>query len=244
MEIMLILQEIGLSEKEAIVYIALLKLGEETASRVSQVAELNRITTYALLKSLKEKGFCSIYDKNNVQYFKAIKPEQILGLLDERKNKIKVILPELKGYESKVSAKPEISLFEGKKGITAMLYLILKDAQNKKEVFGYGNLTVAEKVMEYQSLHWRKIRLQKKIKMKGVVDSFVDIGFVNDQTWRGLTQRRTNKDLAKINTYVLFTENLVAYLSLSVELVGVLIKNKEIAGKERFNFDMLWGSSK
>jgi hypothetical protein len=33
---------------------------------------------------------------------------------------------------------------------------------------------------------------------------------------------------------------LVGYLTFKGELIGILIKNKEIAKKEKFNFDILW----
>lgn len=237
-----ILKEIGLSEKEVTVYRALLQLGEETASRVSEVANLNRVTTYSLLKSLKEKGFCVIFDKNNIQSFRPIKPENILSLLEDKRNKIKSIIPLLKKEERKIETKTEISLFEGKKGITTMFDIILKDAENKKEVFVYGNLTIAEKTIEYQSLHWRKTRIEKKIKIKALVDVYKS--FEEQKQWKELTEIKINDSLKSIDSYVLITENLVAYLTLKGELSGIMIKNKEIAEKELFNFHILWKISK
>ncbi len=241
-EIVEILEEIGLSEKEVIVYRALLQLGEETASRISEIADLNRVTTYTLLKSLKEKGFCAVFDKNNIQFFRPIKPENILSLLEDKRNKVKSIIPILKKEEKNIETKLEISLFEGKKGITTMFDIILKDAERKKEVFAYGNLTIAEKTIEYQSLHWRKTRLDKKIEIKALVDN--SKSFKEQKQWKELTEIRTNKDLGQINSYVLISENLTAYLTLKGELSGILIKNKEIAEKELFNFNTLWKIAK
>lgn len=243
MDVNAILEEVGLSEKEAIIYLSLLRLGESTASRVSEISDLNRITTYVVLKSLKEKGFCSVYDKNKVQYFKPAKPENILAILDEKKNKVNLILPLLKKEERKIQEKPEISLFEGKKGMTSMFDTILKDAENNKEVHTYGNFGITEKVIEYQSLHWRKTRLLKKIKLKAVVD-YSDEDFTREKKWRSLSEIRFNKKLKKINSYTLISENFVAYLTFSGELVGVLIKNKDVADKERLNFEILWEQAK
>src|SRR3989344_6897857 len=244
MEINEILEEVGLNKKEAIVYLSLLNLGESTASRVSEISDINRITTYVILKSLKEKGFCSVYDKNKIQYFKPIKPEQILGLLEEKKEKILAILPLLKKKENLIEDKPELSIFEGKKGITAMLDLILKDAENKKEVFAYGNITITEKLIEYQSLFWRKTRLEKGIKISAVLDSLENFEPKKEEKWRQLSHTRVLRDISKINSYVLITSNLVGYMSFKGELIGILIKNKDIAEKEKFNFDLLWEKAK
>lgn len=244
MELNAILEEIGLNKKESIVYLSLLSLGEATASRTSEVSDLNRITTYVILKSLKEKGFCSVYDKNKIQYFKPIKPEQILGLLEEKKKKITAILPLLKNKENLVHDKPEVSIFEGKKGLTSMLDLILDDAEKRKEVFAYGNFTITEKLIEYQSLYWRKKRLEKQIKIFAVLDNLEDFEPQKEEKWKKLSHTKILKEISKINSYIFITENLVGYISYKGELIGILIKNKDIAEKEKFNFDLIWNKSK
>ncbi|MBU0957297.1 MAG: hypothetical protein KKF56_00655 [Nanoarchaeota archaeon] len=231
-----ILKQTGLTEKEAEVYLALLQLGESPATRVSQIANLNRITTYTLLKSLHEKGFCSILDKNKIQFFKPISPENILSLLEEKKNKIRTIIPELKSKQNQIQEKPETSLFEGKQGIVSMFDIILKDAEKNKEVLAYGNVSIAEKLIEYQSLHWRKTRLNKKIKIKAIIDKLPEYIKNNKE----LREVKINKPLSKINTYTMITENYTANLTLKGELTGILIKNKQVADKERFIFNLMW----
>ena len=239
MEIEKALQDIGLSRKEISVYLALLELGESTASRVSEIAELNRITTYTLLKSLEEKGFCSIFIKNKKQYFKPISPDQILYLLNEKKEKIKLILPKLKEKVNQIQEKLEISLYEGKKGISSMLDVIIRDAKTDKEILAYGNLTIAENLIKFTSLHWRKTRLKEKIRLKGIVDKVPEN--IQTKKWQEFTKRKTNKSLKNLNTYVLITKNYVCYISFKGQLTGVLIKSRYIAEKEKFNFKMLWG---
>jgi len=243
-EIREVLGEIGLSEREITIYMAMIKVGENTASQISQVAKMNRITTYTLLKSLKEKGYCSIYQKNNIQYFKPIRPEQILGLLEEKKKRIKILLPEINKNLSPISDKPEISLFEGKKGLAAMFDLLLKDAENKREVLGYGNVSCAEKVFQQQSTFWRKTRLEKKIKMRAVSDSLGDIEHRSPAIWKKITEVRTNKDFAKLGTYTIITENYVSHSTLKEGIFGILIKSKEIAAKEKLVFENFWKQAK
>jgi sugar-specific transcriptional regulator TrmB len=245
-EINSILKDLGLSEKEVIIYLALLQLGEETASRISEVADLNRVTTYSLLKSLQEKGFCSIYEKNKVQYFKPIKPEYILGLIEEKKNKIKTILPLLKKQERKIGEKPEISLFEGKKGIVSLLDIIIQSADKDKQVLAYGNFTQAEKIMKYESLHWRKMRLSKKIKIKGVIDSCEKklLQYIKTKQYKDITEVKFVQELAKANCYTMITSELVAYITGDKEILGILIKNKNVVKKEKLNFEILWKKAK
>ncbi len=237
-DIVKVLEEIGLSGKEAEVYMALLKLGEASASRISEIAQLNRITTYVLLKSLGEKGFCSVYVRNNIQYFKPTKPEGIIGLLEERKDKIKSIMPLLKEEEKLIEGKPEVSMFEGKRGISSMLDTLLRDAESERIVRVYGNYSIAEKVVEYQSLSWRKRRVAGKIQIRAIVDEIPE-ELQEMKGWKELSKVRRNKKLAKLGSYVMITKNYVAYLVFRGELSGILIKDKEIVNKELFNFGRL-----
>jgi hypothetical protein len=125
-----------------------------------------------------------------------------------------------------------------------MLDLILKDAEKTKEVFAYGNLTITEKLIEYQSLFWRKTRLEKGIKISGVLDSIQDFEPRKEEKWKKLSHIKVLKEISKINSYVLITSNLVGYLSFKGELIGIVIRNKDIAEKEKFNFDLLWEKAK
>jgi len=239
-----ILEELGLTEKETMIYLAMLKLGEESASRISQIAGLNRITTYSLLKSLVNKGFCSLFDKNNIQYFKPATPEQIIGLIEERKEKLRIILPELKQEEKTIEEKPEVMIFEGKKGIVTLFEIVLKDAERKKEVFGYGNLYASERLMEYQSIHWRSSRIERKIKMRAIINELGDIPKNSPNRWKNLTEFRLDKSLSNINVYILITENYLAQITLLGDPIGILIKSKQIADKEKFIFENLWKKAK
>ncbi len=56
-----ILNDLGLSEKEARVYFAALSLGPSTILTLSHAAELKRTTIYALVDSLKKKGLIAIH---------------------------------------------------------------------------------------------------------------------------------------------------------------------------------------
>lgn len=94
------LKEIGMSEKEAKVYIILLKMGSSTASKISKKSNLNRVTTYSLLESLKNKGFVSYSIKSGVKYFESADPKTLLSSLKEKKENLKSVLPKLKKIQN------------------------------------------------------------------------------------------------------------------------------------------------
>jgi len=79
------LQQIGLSEKEAKVYLASLELGPSTAQTIAAKATVNRPTTYVMIESLIKRGLMSSFQKGKKRFFVAGKPTQLLYLLDAKK---------------------------------------------------------------------------------------------------------------------------------------------------------------
>jgi len=58
------LEKIGLSKKEAKVYLACLELSEATIGQISKKSGVKRTTVYDIVESLKEKSLISSSTKN------------------------------------------------------------------------------------------------------------------------------------------------------------------------------------
>lgn len=63
-----ILQELGLTEIEAKIYLASLELGTDTVLKIAKKAEVKRPTAYIALDSLFSKGFVSKSKKRALPY--------------------------------------------------------------------------------------------------------------------------------------------------------------------------------
>jgi len=79
------LEKIGLSEKEAKVYLASLELGTSTAQTIAAKATVNRPTTYIMIESLIKRGLMSSFEKGKKRFFVAGKPTQLLYILENKK---------------------------------------------------------------------------------------------------------------------------------------------------------------
>ena len=83
------LMDIGLSEKEAAVYLALLELGSDTVQHIAKKSAVNRATTYVILDSLKKKGVVSTVEKGTKTHFQAESPESLRKLIRLQEAEIK-----------------------------------------------------------------------------------------------------------------------------------------------------------
>lgn len=129
------LKKLGLSDKEAKVYLASLELGPSPIKDIAKQANLNRATTYVIIDSLIEKGLASSFTKGKKKYFSTESPDRLLSLLrvreketQEQEREFKRVLPELREIYNLSGEKPKVRFFEGKEGIKA----IQEDISNTK----------------------------------------------------------------------------------------------------------------
>ena len=76
-----ILQKLGLNDKEIKIYLTILKLGPSPVRAIAQTADINRGTTYDILKHLRDLGLVSYYHKDKHQYFIAEDPQKITHII-------------------------------------------------------------------------------------------------------------------------------------------------------------------
>ena len=233
------LKEIGLSEKEIKVYLASLKLGQDTANEIAKKSSLNRVTTYDVLKALIEKGFASYVIKAGVKYFEAVDPSKFIDNLKEKQEKVKSILPELESMKASLVKKPEIETFEGLEGLKTIFSDILKES---KETLFIGDPKMLDR-LEFYFPHFIMQKRKQKIFSKVIT---TDVAFMRDYKKKApkkaLDMRFINQKIDM--TKVLYGEK-VAFLTFKEDMsIGVLIDNKEIAETEKMLFDLLWSKAK
>ena len=178
------LQNIGLSEKEAAVYLALLELGSDTVQNIAQKAKVNRTTTYVILDALAKKGIVSTMDKgkagkvgtgfNGKTHFSAESPEALLRLIrleeaevQTRKKELHAMLPQLKGVYNLAENKPVVRFYEGKEGLKAMHDEFLRSPVENIEMI-YSRDDVEFALSAEELMQARKDRQQKGKKVRAL----------------------------------------------------------------------------
>ena len=129
------LKQIGLNEKESLVYIELLQAGDSLVSGISEKTKINRSLLYTILTDLANKGIVTYIIKNNVRYYRAAEPDKILSMLKEKEKIFESILPELTKLHKPRTKKPIIEILEGKEGIKTILNDLLR---LKQEWFAFN----------------------------------------------------------------------------------------------------------
>ena len=133
------LEAIGLSEKEARIYLAALSLGSTTAQMLAAKATINRPTTYIMIESLMKRGLMSSVIKGKKRYFTAAEPNQLLELmagqrkeLQKKEEVAREMLPDLIEIAGGNNGKTAVRVFEGDEAWSALQRDIL--ASDAREV--------------------------------------------------------------------------------------------------------------
>ncbi len=113
-------RELGFTDREVKVYLALLDLGSTTVGPITSKTKLQAAKVYETLEKLKEKGLASFIVVSKTKYFQASDPQEILHLLDERKRQFKEILEELKLKQKDHAPKQVAVVHEGYKAFKAL----------------------------------------------------------------------------------------------------------------------------
>lgn len=82
MSTVLKLKELGLSDKETMVYLALLKRGRTSPSRLSQITKINRATIYSTAKTLHSKGLIAEDVTGKSRFFAPLPPDHLNQLIE------------------------------------------------------------------------------------------------------------------------------------------------------------------
>jgi sugar-specific transcriptional regulator TrmB len=108
-----LLKTLGLSEKEAKTYLAILELGSETIKPIADRAAIKRTSVYNFIDNLVQMGLITQSVIRGRMHYQALSPEKLVELQKQRTKALESALPEfLSIFNDKIS-KPKISYFEG-----------------------------------------------------------------------------------------------------------------------------------
>jgi sugar-specific transcriptional regulator TrmB len=237
----LVLKNIGLTDKEAKVYLACLKNGTSVVSTIASTAGINRVTTYDILEKLKARGLVSYFTKKKMSYFTGLNPEVVVEQFEKRTNDLRSALPQFKMLSGETSH-PRIRYFEGIEGIKAIYTDTLS---SKTEILNYSNSKEIRKNWPTYDKDYVDKRAKKKIFLRGIClkDAEGEIVKAEDAKYfreMCLVSPEKFDFTNEINIY----DDKVAIISFKNELIGMIIESTEIANSQRAIFNMCWQFSK
>ena len=232
-----ILIDQGLTDKEAVVFITLVELGETHPSAIARRSGLNRSTVYAVLKQLAENGLVSNIKRNNQLYFRTV---DLNIFFEDRKEKFEELehaMPKLKNLKSIYDSSPQITFYEGDDGIIQIMEDTLKT--ENKEILCWSSVDSAmETVFKHYHPKYVKKKNELGIWIRGLFQyekSALKFKEGVDSKYREVFL--IPKDKFPFENEINIYDNKMSIISHK-DKIGVIIENAAIANTQRsiFNF--------
>jgi HTH-type transcriptional regulator, sugar sensing transcriptional regulator len=234
------LQDAGLNETEAKIYLASLELGETSVSRIARKAGIKRTTVYLSLENLMERGLISAIKKEGKTNYFAEDPRNLERIMEERKERISKLVPELLAFTSLIDKKPQIRYFEGMEGIKE----VIKDTLNypNQEICTFFSESYLPDLgEEFFAEYYRPERLKRKISNRAILPDNEAMRALAKEDEKTLRHSKfISADLFKVKfEMMIYGDNKINIVSFK-EKFALILESVEIYDSFKSIFETLW----
>ncbi len=238
------LQDAGLNETEAKIYLASLELGQTSVSRIAKKAGIKRTTVYLSLENLMQKGLVSAIKKEGKSHYYAEDPRNLERIMVEKKERISKVIPELLAFTNLIDRKPEIRYFEGDEGIKEVLMNALINADGEILTM-YSESYINDFDEKFFSEYYVPERIRRRISARALLpdnNQMRELAMTNEISLR--KTRFVFADLFKIKIEVMIYDRDKLSIISYKEKFALIIESPAIHDSFKSIFETMWAGAK
>ncbi|MBU0628821.1 MAG: hypothetical protein KKC75_06535 [Nanoarchaeota archaeon] len=242
------LRNIGLTDSEIKVYLALLDLGSTTKGPIVDKSKVASSKIYELLEKLTQKGLVSTIIRSGVKYFESAPPKRLLDYIKEKEENLKQqedqlqkLLPELELKRSMAGIGSETQVFKGMKGAKTSFDDILNEL---KKGDGYYVLGISKFTPHFERfvINFHKKRAELGIKCKIIVNELAkDIGKKLEPI-RLTGVKYLQKELFTPVVFIIYKDKTL--ISIGLDEIFIQIKSNNLSQGLKAYADYMWSIGK
>lgn len=248
-----LLQDIGLSDKEASIYLALLGVESADVSDISLKTKIKRPTVYVILQQLLKKGLVSetsgprkvIYMAEPPEHIETYIERKILSLKD-KESLIKENISQLKALHKESGEKPVVRFYEGKEGAMSNMNEIFSTKETgDSDPFAYAIYpidAVTKYFSEKDRESIRQERRKKDIKIRSIYTTSKEEGLPSTDQFS--ERIRIDAKEYPVNCDITVYKDGVFMTIFGKRVSGIGIRSKEVADTLRTLFKIAFKSLK
>ena len=247
------LQELALSENEAILYAQMLNHPESSVQELVTHAPFPRTMLYYVLKQLERRGLVSAKKSGWRTVYVAEDPERLYDILAKKEREferetgaVRELIPRLKQRYRLAGRRPNVRMFEGIEEYQKALEDII--VSQPKEIFSYETLGGQKPALQIRDAHeGRRIarKIQKKVLFFGHADA---LKFLKGRKYDDFTQFRSIKEgtVEPFETDITLYDGKLLYTSYydRHEPTAVLVEDGALYEMQKNLFETFWKQGK
>lgn len=235
------LEKIGLSDKKAKVYLAVLELGQVSIIQIARKTLIKRTTLYDIVSDLVAEGYLLEIKKGSKNFIIAEDPELLIRRFERRLEEVRSLSPTLSIIFKNVSPKPQIRFYEGVEGVRNLMELSLK--MKEKQVYYWGPADNLFKILGNVYLDtWLKKRVRAGIQTHGLLTQNAPHGSKSylKSDKNALREVRWLKTTTIFDGILWLFDNKVMYISSAKDCFGFIIESENFTSFMKVIFQSMW----
>ena len=240
-----LLMRIGLDDREADVYLALLSMKTGRATDIAKAAKQSRSHTYLILRDLAEKGLVSEIEVEKIIHFVAEPPQRLLSYLKNREQELQSLeslvegaMPFLSSLTHPLAGKPRVTVLHGLDGVRHVYrdvltreYRAFYNPQSNWDVFD-GNIIT--------KLFGKNVKLRGKDLL---VNNDMAKVYIDEMKNKDGYEIRVLPKGVEFDSDVIVFNDSIALFTFADEPTVVNIENVQLADSFRAWHKMMWEMS-
>jgi sugar-specific transcriptional regulator TrmB len=238
------LLQLGLTEKEIVIYVVLLEKGASSVQDLNRASGINRVTIYSALDMLMKKGLAAETKKGKRALFVAESPESFqriinderLFLEDKEETLNNLLLPSLKALSISEENRPVFKFYTGEKGIDQ----VYEDYMLKsEEILACGSWDPVMKFASWKDERWylKEIERRKIFYRQILEDTAINQRFA--RVFKGIFHAKFLPKGVSAPADIQVMGNVTALLSYG-KMTATVIEDEVIARSVKVMLEFMW----
>lgn len=241
------LKEVGLTEKEARIYLAGLELGPVSIIDLARKTKENRTSLYHTVEGLIKRGFFTIIKKGNKKLYSPEDPGLLKRAAQQRLDQVSGIVKDLLALQKKGSLKPIMHMYDGMEGIKAVFQETIY--AKEKTIYGFTGIehlaTASKSLMDFLLNEYTALRKKNGVFAKLIIpDTPGGRTYHASDNEKFRESRFVSADKYNFPSEYLVYDDVVCLLAFSErEQFAITIQSKAMADTMKMIFNFMWGQS-
>lgn len=252
-----ILQELGLTENEAQVYLAFLANPDVTAASIARKLDMDKSSCYRAVESLTDRQLLLVSPKKRGSTYQAVDPRQLRNLLSSKRQEIELQSRTLDAYVDRLlrdhdlpdSYKTNVRIERGEQAVKKMMLDRLESEPSMiRETWMSGNPIISSPEYESFVRAYAKVRIKKGIFLKGLYDEpkqspmYPEL-LKSSNEYLKEVRLWPSQELTGNKSFTIYSEKVSFLTYREDDIVVITIHEPLLAELMREMFDYIWKRS-
>lgn len=240
------LEQLGYSPRESGVYVALLRLGEASATELIRELGWHRQLVYNALDSLSRQGLISQLSRGKKMRYRAASPQKLTAKLEEQLAAATTIVPRLEALKSKSVTEQLVQVHVGFTGVRYVREDMLRSLDRGDLIMILGATPDYLQVMGDYHEDWMRRRIKQGVRYRMVTNASQAPQIITYMA--GVNQLSETRvlpgEFSAPTSTAIYGDKIVIQIWEAKEPAMILIENAAVAADYRRHFDFLWKLAK